>query len=276
MPFRRTNNSGRLLNSVEMAMEQAVPSFAVWLGARVVPTCLAVALTVSMTERAFAVNCLAYKPDRAQGQWHAEVVAGKICWYGPNWRSFLPRPKSRAESSDVTNRNRATQLVDRSPTQVDISEDSVRVNNDKNDVQIENTHPEKSAGPLTSETLDIEKTKQSSGLREATPAQAAAFKKVFSLKITPPRTKNSSAAGAGPDTNISDFFIAMTVVALAAVGLAALILKVGRREGEFETDPEAEQYEFMPVEAGLAPPLQPNIDDENQFATSSLPEHVEG
>ena len=70
-----------------------MPSFAVWLGSRVIPTSLALALTISITERALAVDCLAYKPDRAQGEWHADVVSGKICWYGPNWRSFLPRPK---------------------------------------------------------------------------------------------------------------------------------------------------------------------------------------
>ena len=67
----------------------------------------------------------------------------------------------------------------------------------------------------------------------------------------------------------------MTVVVLGTLGLAALILKAGRREAGIEPDQEAEQFEFMPVEADLAPPLQANFVDEDQFVTSSLPEHVE-
>jgi hypothetical protein len=261
--------------SVEVAME-GVPSFVVWLGSRVIPTCLAMALTVSMTERASAFDCLAYKPERVQGQWHADVVSGKICWYGPNWRSFLPRPKSRAENPHITNRKPVTQVVDRSPSEVEQRTDSVQVANDKTDAQFENGKPEISADsePSTSETVDREKTEEASGIHEATPAEAAAFRNAVSLKFTPAPRKNSNPAGVSAQTNIRDLFIAMTVVVLGTVGLAALILKAGRREAEIEPDPEAERFEFMPVEADLAPPLQANSDDENQFVTSNLPEFL--
>ena len=256
-------------------MEQAVPSFAVWLGSRVIPASLALALTISITERALAFDCLAYKPDRAQGEWHADVVSGKICWYGPNWRSFLPRPKSHVENSHVTKRKPVAQLADRSPSQIDKTKDSVQADND---IHLENGKPEISpeAEPSTKETVERGTSEELSGLSEATPAQAAAFRKAASLKFTPPMTKTSNPAGADPDTNISDLLIAMTVVVLATVGLAALILKTRRREAEIELDQKAEQFEFMPVEADLATPLEANFDDENQFViTSRLPEYVE-
>ena len=234
-------------------MEQAVPSFGVWLGSRVIPASLALTLTISITERALAVDCLAYKPDRAQGEWHADVVSGKICWYGPNWRSFLPRPKSRAENSRVTKRKPVAQLAG-SPTQVGKAKDSVQAGNDKIDVHVENDKPEISANsePSTRETVDTEKTYELSGIREATSAEAAAFTNAVSLKFTPPMTKIATPVGAGSDTNIRDLFIAMTVVVLGTLGLAALILKAGRREAVIEPDQEAEQFEFMPFEADLA------------------------
>ena len=145
-----------------MAMEQAVPSFAVWLGTRVIPTCLAIACTISMTGRSLAFDCLAYKPERAQGQWHADVVSGKICWYGPNWRSFLPKPKARVENSQVTNTEPVTQFVDRSPSQVEKRKDSVQAANDRTDAQVENGKPEISdnSKPLATETVDREKTEE--------------------------------------------------------------------------------------------------------------------
>jgi hypothetical protein len=164
--------------------------------------------------------------------------------------------------------------VDRSPSQVEKTKDSVRAGND---VHVENGKPEISTDsePSTKETVDRGMTEELSGIREATPAQAAAFTKVVSLKFTPPMTKIANPVGAGPDTNISDLFIAMTVVVLGTVGLAALILKAGRREAVIEPDQEAEQFEFMPVEGDLGPPLQANFVDEDQFATTRLPEHVE-
>ncbi len=246
--------------------------FALRLAMRAITTCSAVVLMMTMTERASALDCLAYKPDKAQGQWHADVVSGKICWYGPNWRSFLPKPKSRAENSHVKNT-----FVDRSPSQVEKTKDSVQANNDKTDAQVENGKPEISADskPAT-ETVDREKTEESSGIREATPAEAAAFRNAVSLKFAPAPTKNSNPPGANPQANIRDLLIAMTVVASGTVVLVALFLKAGRIRAESEPDPKPEPFEFVPVDADLGPPLQPNSDDEHQFVTSNLPEFLNG
>jgi hypothetical protein len=273
MRLPTTNNLGRLYNSMEVAMEE-VPSFAVWLGTRVILTCLAIPLTISMTERASALDCLAYKPDKAQGQWHADVVSGKICWYGPNWRSFLPKAKSRVEQ--VANPKPTTHFVARSPSQIEKSKDSVQGPNDKTDAQVENGKSEISddSKPIATETVETQKTEESSGIREATPAEAAAFRDAVSVKFTPAPTKNSNPAGASPQANIRDLLIAMTIVALGTVALATLALKAGRTQVESESDTEAEQFEFVPVDAGLVPPLQPNSDDEHQFVTSNLPEFL--
>jgi hypothetical protein len=54
----------------------------------------------------------------------------------------------------------------------------------------------------------------------------------------------------------------------------ALFLKGGRTEVESESDTKAEQFEFVPVDADLAPPLQPDSDDEHQFVMSNLPEFL--
>jgi hypothetical protein len=257
-------------------MEQAVPSFAVWLGTRVIPTCLVMALTISVTERALAFDCLAYKPERAQGQWHADVVSGKICWYGPNWRSFLPKPKARAENSHVTNSKPVTQLVNREPIQVEKSNDSIQADNSKTDAQVENGKPEISADSklLPTEAVDSTKTEEFSGLREATPAETAAFTNAVSLEFTHGSAKNSNPAEVTPQTNILDLLIALTVVALGTVALAALFLKAGKTQAEFESDPEPEPLEFVPVDDDLAPPLQPDSDEKHQFIMSDLPEFL--
>jgi hypothetical protein len=77
-----------------------------------------------------------------------------------------------------------------------------------------------------------------------------------------------------PQTNARDLLVALTVVALGTVALATLALKAGRTQVESESDTEAEQFEFVPVDADLVPPLQPNSDDEHQFVTSNLPEFL--
>ena len=72
-----------------------------WVLKPMVAVLIATVLVITLGQRAWALDCLAYKPAGARGQWHADVVAGKICWYGPNWRSFLPKPKLQAESAQA-------------------------------------------------------------------------------------------------------------------------------------------------------------------------------
>jgi hypothetical protein len=170
----------------------------------------------------------------------------------------------------VANPKPTTHFVARRPSQVEKSKDSVQVPNDKIDAQVENGKPEISDD---SKPVETQNTEESSGIREATPAEAAAFRNAVSI-FTPAPTKNSNPAGASPQVNIRDLLIAMTVVALGSVALVALFLKAGRTQVESESDTEAEQFEFVPIDASLAPPLQPNSNDEHQFVMPNLPEFL--
>src|SRR6516225_3118718 len=186
-------------------MPQLAPLFAVRLATRLIVTCSAVVLILSMTEHALAFDCLAYKPERAQGQWHADVVSGKICWYGPNWRSFLPKAKARVESSqrsnskpkiEVVNRKPDTQVVrtelesSRPDVQIENSKPDtqvVKIENSKPDVRIENSKPEITAVPTSplAEAVDLDKAQDSSGLRKPTSADAEEFTNAAGLELKP-------------------------------------------------------------------------------------------
>src|SRR6516162_11659858 len=59
--------------------------------------CLAIALVIGSGATALAFDCLTSKPAGARGYWHSQPVAGKICWFGADWRSFLAKSKAQAE-----------------------------------------------------------------------------------------------------------------------------------------------------------------------------------
>ena len=261
-------------------MQQRAPLFAIRLGTRLIVTCLAIVLILSMTEHALAFDCLAYKPERAQGQWHADVVSGKICWYGPNWRSFLPKPKARVENSQVTN---SKLNVDRSPSQVEKSEDSVQADNDKTDaqienskpvkvenskpdVQIENNKPEIAAVPTSplAEAVDLDRAQDLSGVRKATPVEAAEFTNAASLEFdSEPAILNSDPPEMTSEPqSMTDLLVAFSIIALGTIGLVTLIMRGGSSQDICDTDIGERPLEHMPVDDELAPPLQPNTDGE--------------
>ena len=247
-------------------MQQRAPLFAIGLGTRLIVTCLAIVLILSITEHALAFDCLAYKPERAQGQWHADVVAGKICWSGPNWRSFLPKPKARAGNSHVTNNNPVTQVVNSKPhTQVEKSEPDIQIDNSQPEVPVENRKPEISVNSKSSpsEAVDAEKAQELPGLREATRAEAVAFTNAVSPEFEPtPIRRSASSKTPAESDSIANLLLAFSVVALGTIGLVTLIMKRGGNEIITETDIEQQPLEHMPVNVLSAPPLQPCGDDD--------------
>jgi hypothetical protein len=237
---------------------------------------------------------LAYKPERAQGQWHADVVSGKICWYGPNWRSFLPKPRNRGDDSQGTNNKSEikvanpkadTQVVKRKPeTEVENGKSDVRaddgkpvmqVENSKPDIQTENRNPEISAGPTSplAEAVDSDWAQDSSGLRKATPVETAEITNAISLEFEPePAVLNPAPPEmAGEPQSITDLLIAFSIIAIGTGGLVTLIMRSRGQQDNFDADVEEQPLEHMPVGVELAPSLQPSAYDER--VSLEEPEH---
>jgi hypothetical protein len=71
--------------------------------------------------------------------------------------------------------------------------------------------------------------------------------------------------------SITDLLIAFSIIALGTGGLVALIKRGISQQNTFDADIEEQPLEHMPVGAELAPPLQPNADDDH--ASLEEPEH---
>jgi hypothetical protein len=227
---------------------------------------LALLLIVSVGRSASAFDCLAYKPEGARGQWHAEVIAGKICWIGANWRSFLPKPKARGDNSGAANSKPDTQVVNR-----------------KSEVPVEST-----ATSLPNEAVEMESPQDSPGLRKATRAETAAFtERVVDHEDASQIRSNAPSVEFGPapdpaatdisrESIIGDLLIAFSVTALATGALATLIMRDPSQQVIVYAEKEQQQVEHQPVDFGLAPPLQPDDADAHQSATSSFHERLTG
>ena len=263
-------------------------------------------LIVSMTGHASAFDCLAYKPERAVGQWHAEVISGKICWQGPNWRSFLPKSKARVEHSQLANSKPKLKVANSKPgTQVGKSEVEnskpdvqiessnpdtqaikIEAENNKPDVQIENSKPDtqvvkienskpdgqidESKPEIATKAVDLNKVQVSSrGLPKPTSVEAAEFTNAASLEFNPEPTSLNHALPSEPQS-ITGLLVAFIVIALGTVGLVALILKGRIRQDILDADIEEQSPEDMLVDDELAPPLQPDADDEPEEAKQGL------
>jgi hypothetical protein len=199
-------------------------------------------LLVSFSGSAAAFDCLSYKPEGARGQWHAEVVAGKICWFGANWRSFLPK-KARTEGSALPNKRPADPKV--------ISEQPAEPT------------------PAPAKAMEVKDPGDSSGLRQATPTEAAALINAVSLEFEPP----PPAVPDPPDATvvaegITELIVIFGVLAISAFVLATLIYKRGKRHTVeqliSETD-GTEQELVQSVPTSSAPPLQPSAVNEHQL-----------
>jgi hypothetical protein len=277
-------------------MQQRAPLFAIRLGTRLIVTCLGIVLILGITEHAWAFDCLAYKPESAQGQWHADVVSGKICWYGPKWRSFLPKPKAGVENSQVTNSKPKKKVVNRKP---DTQVVKGQIENGKRDVQIENAKPDSPVGKVENGKLDVQtensksempplptsplakavdsdRAQDSTGVRKATPVEAAEFTNAASLKFEPePAAHPDPPEMTSEPQSITDLLLAFSIVALGTIGFAALILRGGSQQDTFDADLEEQPLEHMHVDDELAPSLQPNADDEHVPLENPPPKNCE-
>ena len=257
-------------------MQQRAPLFVVGSGTRLIIAFLAIVWILSITEHASAFECLAYKPERAVGQWHAEVVSGKICWYGPNRHPFLPKPKSRAENSQVTNSKPKLKMVNRKP---DAQVVKAEIENNQPDAQIENDGPhsqiakvenskpdiqiEKPDTVLTSppsEGVDLYRTEDSSAAGKATPVETAEFTSPASLEFNhEPAILKTNTFNTSEPQSLTSLLVAFSIVAFGTVALVMLIMRARTPQDAFDTDVP---LEHIPVDEELAPPLQPNSDEE--------------
>ena len=198
---------------------------------------LAIFFTVCAGQSALALDCLKYKPAGARGDWHADVVAGKICWFGPNWRAFLPKPKVRVEDAKaVTDGQEAT------------------------------ARPERPAQPAPSPVAASDAPPDLNALRKATPAEAAALINAVSLEFDPAPSDAPPPPASAPKGG------AMTGIIIVACGLAicalaaAMIIYFRRLRrakqriaiGTVQQPSRAEQpRRQLAITPRTAPPLQP-------------------
>jgi hypothetical protein len=198
----------------------------------------AILLTLTLSTSAMALDCLAYKPEGARGNWHADVVAGKICWFGPNWRSFLPKPKVRAENSSAS----------------------------KNEGGVPTDIPPRAADPAPSpvKATEAERPQDSHGLRQATPIEAEAFINAISSEWDPgppdiPDPPRSTVERHDVIETILLFIF--STLAIGGVAFATIIGKRRARRAEqrlgFSAGAERQPPESSPVSIPVAPSLQP-------------------
>ena len=165
-----------------------------WVLKPMVAVLIATVLVITLGQRAWALDCLAYKPAGARGQWHADVVAGKICWYGPNWRSFLPKPKLQAESAQAVK--------------------------SKPDSGAAPLGRSAEPAPLAVGATDTETLQDLPALRAATPAEAAALINAVSLEFDSVQPEPP----AQPKPTVARYDMIVTIIAIIALAIGGLAL----------------------------------------------------
>jgi hypothetical protein len=216
---------------------------------------LALALVIGSGASALAFDCLTSKPAGARGYWHSQAVAGKTCWFGADWRSFLAKSKTQAQPS--------TDQAEPSPVAKDEPKDE------------SDTEPQAPADvtPSAAQSTDAERSQDppAPGLRQATPAEAAALINSISLDFEPaapaapppakPQLKAAPEAHVAQSHNTGDWLITFGELAIIGGVLATLIRQFRRRRA---MKAQRAQPQFMPVSLRFAPPLQPGISDDVQ------------
>jgi hypothetical protein len=220
--------------------------------APVAPLLLAIALVIGSGPSARAFDCLTSKPAGARGYWHSQPVAGKICWFGADWRSFLAKSKVQAEPA----------AAQAEPAPVAKSEP-------KSEPKTE-PQPAAEVTPSPAETTDAEQSQDPPGLRQATPTEAAALINSISLYFEPAAPAAPQpirpAPKASPEShaqshNMGDWLITFGELAISC-GLLATVIRVFRRRRAMKE--QRQQPQFMPVSLRFAPPLQPGISADAQ------------
>ena len=209
---------------------------------------LAITLVTGSGASALAFDCLTSKPEGARGHWHTQTVAGKICWFGADWRSFLAKSKAQAE-----------------PDAAQPEPSSVAKSEPKPDPQSQTD-----VTPSPAETAEAEQPEDPPGLRAATPAEAAALINSISLDFEPapaaapqpPKLLPKAAPEANAQSHATgDWLITFGELAIIGGVLATLIRQFRRRRAMNARRP---QPEFVPVSLAFAPPLQPGISADAQ------------
>jgi hypothetical protein len=199
---------------------------------------LAILVTLTLSTSAMALDCLAYKPEGARGNWHADVVAGKICWFGPNWRSFLPKPKVRAESSSVS----------------------------RNEGGVRTDIPPRAAEPAPSpvKATEPERPEDWYGLRQATPIEAEAFINAISSEWDPGPPDLPDPPQSTVERHDVIETILLFIFGPLAIGGVALATIIGKRRARrakkrlgFGAGAERQPPESSAVRIPVAPSLQP-------------------
>jgi hypothetical protein len=207
--------------------------------------CLAIALVLGSGANALAFDCLTSKPAGSRGYWHSQQVAGKTCWFGADWRSFLAKSKAQADPAAAAQAE---------PAPVAKSEP-------KSEPKTE-PQPASDVTPAPAETTDAEQPQDAPGLRQATPSEAAALINSISLYFEPATPRPvKSAPKAAPEAhaqshNMGDWLITFGELAIIG-GLLAMLIRVFRRRRAMKQ--QRPQPQFMPVSLRFAPPLQPGI-----------------
>jgi hypothetical protein len=212
------------------------------------PIFLAVTLVIGSGASALAFDCLTSKPAGARGYWHSQAVAGKTCWFGADWRSFLAKSKAQAEPA----------AAQPEPSPVAKSEPKTE------------PQPPAEVAPSSTETMDAEQSQDSPGLRQATPTEAAALINSISLDFEPAPSAAPRPAKAVPKTapeahaqshNTGDWLITFGELAILGGVLATFIRQFRRRRAMKE---QRAAPQFVPVSLRFAPPLQPGISADAQ------------
>jgi hypothetical protein len=215
----------------------------------VVTLVIAIMLTITIAGgSAAALDCLKYKPEGARGQWHADVVSGKICWFGPNWRSFLPKAKPLAESSKISGKDSGILAA-------------------KPNLSAE---PEPAPNPEASEA---EQPKDLPGLRPATPMEAELLINAISMEWDPiqPDVPNP------PKPTVARHSMAEMILIISALGIVGIALvtiiiwkpsmrrtkqQLGLRIGAAH-----QRLDCLLATIPLAPSLQPSAVDDPQLVS---------
>jgi hypothetical protein len=205
---------------------------------------LALALVIGSGASALAFDCLTSKPAGARGYWHSQPVAGKTCWFGADWRSFLAKSKAQAQP-DTTQADPAPLAKSEPKTE---------------------PQPPADVTPSAAESTEAEQPQDPPGLRQATPAEAAALINSISLDFEPAAPAAPQPAKlqmkAAPETlvtqshNTGDWLITFGELAIIGGVLATLIRQFRRRRA---MKAQRAQPQLTPVSLRFAPPLQPGI-----------------
>jgi hypothetical protein len=231
------------------------------------PTCLAIALVIGSGASALAFDCLTSKPAGARGYWHSQPVAGKTCWFGADWRSFLAKSKAQAEPAAA--QTEPTPAAKPAP---------VAKSEPKTELQ-----PAADVTPAPAETTDAEGVQDPPGLRQATPSEAAALINSISLDFEPatpvaPKPAKSAqqtpkSAPQAPDAqaqshNTGDWLITFGELAILG-GILATLIRLFRKRRAMKA--QRAQPQLTPMSLRFAPPLQPGISADDQLAPLQAP-----